>query len=107
MNPIQQGLYISVVGIIVLFIVCAIFYFLLVGLQAIFPDKSQKEEKEEQEIAPVKVTPSDDNSIVAAIAVALQLAQTQPYEGLGESLQENRSAWWSSRLITAHNRRKK
>lgn len=102
MNPIVQGLYISLVGIVVLFVVAAIFYFLLVGMQKLFPAKVEEEDQEEVVEVVKASAPSDEKAIVAAIAVALHLAQTQVIPGLGESLSENRSAWWSSKLMSAH-----
>jgi Na+-transporting methylmalonyl-CoA/oxaloacetate decarboxylase gamma subunit len=105
LSPIQQGLYVSVVGIVVLFITATIFYFILIGFQAMFPAKDEEEvERVEQKaedsasIAP----PSDEKAVVAAIAVALHLAQSQTIPGLGDSLLENHSAWWSAKLISAH-----
>lgn len=107
MNPITQGLYISVVGIVVLFVVAAIFYFLLVGMQKLFPAKVEVEEQKEVIEVTKSSTPSDEKAIVAAIAVALNLSQTQVIPGLGDSLNENRSAWWSSKLMSAHKKSRK
>ncbi len=101
MNPIAQGLYISVVGIVVLFLVTVIFYFLLVGMQKLFPTKEEAVEETEGKVVKQTTTTSDDKATVAVIAVALHLAQSQVIPGLGDCLNDNRSAWWSSRLISA------
>ncbi len=102
MSPIQQGLYVSVVGLGILFGTSAIFYLLLIGMQALFPVKEEENEGEVQEAIIPEAESSDEKSIVAVIAVALNLAQSQSYAGLGESLLENHSAWWSAKLISAH-----
>lgn len=103
MSPIQQGLYVSMVGLGILFGTSAIFYLLLIGMQALFPVKAEMEKEGEVQEAIIPVAESsDEKSIVAVIAVALNLAQSQSYAGLGDSLLENHSAWWSAKLISAH-----
>ncbi len=102
MNPIQQGLYVSVVGLVALFVTAAVFYLLLVGMQKLFPAKEETDDVAvETETEQITVL-ADEKANVAAIAVALHLAQSHAIPGLGDSLQESHSAWWSSRLTSAH-----
>jgi len=102
LNPIQQGLYVSVVGLLVLFAVSAIFYLVLIGMQKLFPVKEEGEEKPADQAPAAPVTKSsDDKAIVAVIAAALSSSQTQMIPGLGDSLQYHRGAWWSARLQAA------
>jgi Na+-transporting methylmalonyl-CoA/oxaloacetate decarboxylase gamma subunit len=106
LNPIQQGLYVSGVGLLVLFAVSAIFYLVLVGMQKLFPVKEEGEEIKDQapaaQTVAVSAKSSDEKAIVAVVAVALSLAQSQIIPGLGDSLQNNRGAWWSAKLVAAH-----
>ncbi len=102
MNPIQQGLYISVVGLLVLFAVSAIFYLVLIGMQKLFPVKEEAEEKQADQMpAAPAVKSSDDKAIMAVIAAALSSTQSRSIPGLGDSLQYHRGAWWSARLQAA------
>jgi len=102
LNPIQQGLFVSVVGLLVLFAVSAIFYLVLIGMQKLFPVKEEgaKTQDDQAPAAPAGKS-SDDKAIVAVIAAALSSTQSQIIPGLGDSLQYNRGAWWSSRLQAA------
>ncbi len=103
MNPIIQGLYVSVVGIVVLFITATIFYFVIVGLRRLFPEKAEPETAAEPESEPVALTEtsSEDDEIAAVIAVAIQHSRLRVQSGLGNALQQGRSSWWSANLLAA------
>lgn len=103
MNPFVQGLIVSGVGIVILFITATIFYFLIVVLQRIFPGKEEQPKeaaREEPVIAEVAET-SDEEAMVAAIAVAINLGRARIQSGLGDAIQEGRGVWWSANLLSA------
>lgn len=96
----MQGLNISLIGIVVLFITAGIFYLLMVALQALFPVKNEDDTAEETRV--VAETPvTEDNAVIAAIAAVLHLSSTSVINGLGENLSEPRSSWWSARVLNA------
>ncbi|NPV78287.1 MAG: OadG family protein [Anaerolineae bacterium] len=103
MNPILQGLYVSAVGIVVLFITATIFYFVIVGLQRIFPEKADTEAAAELASEPIALTEtsSEDDEIAAVIAVAIQHVRLRTQSGLGTALQQGRGSWWSANLLEA------
>ncbi len=104
MTPFVQGLYVSAVGIVVLFITAAIFYFLLIGLQKLFPGKEgeiiQAVESIPEAVAATE-TSFEDEEIAAVIATAIQNAHRLTLSGLGTALQEGRGSWWSANLLAA------
>lgn len=110
-NTFVEGLIVSAIGIVVIFIAAAIFYLVIVALLKIFPPKAEEEEEAEGEEAAVSVAEavaevpdqSDELETVAAIAVAVNYARAHAQSNLGESLQEGRSAWWSANLLSARN----
>jgi len=102
LTPFVQGLYVSIVGLVVLFIVAAIFYLLLVVLQKIFPgDEKEKAEVTATQAPTATKVSSDDEEIAAVIAAAVINMRQLTQSGLGSSLLENRSTWWSSNLLAA------
>lgn len=102
MTPFEHGLYVSAVGIVVLFITASIFYLLLVGLQRLFPGKNGEDKVEPVEEIDVKIeSSSEDEEIAAAIAIAIENKRRMTQGGLGKALQEGRGAWWSANLLAA------
>lgn len=103
MSPIQQGLYVSLIGIVILFVAAAIFYLLIVGMNKLFPVKTAADEiPEEAAVATAAPAQAEDKAVIAVIIAALQNTQGQSIPGLGDSLLENRGSWWSARVNSAH-----
>jgi Na+-transporting methylmalonyl-CoA/oxaloacetate decarboxylase gamma subunit len=113
LNTFVEGLIVSAIGIVTIFIAAGIFYLVIVLLLKIFPPKAEEEEEEEatagetQEEAPVAAAvvsdSSDELSTAAAIAVAVFSARARSQSSLGQSLQEGHSSWWSAHLLSARN----
>jgi len=103
LTPFTQGLYVSAVGIVVLFITATIFYFLLVGLQRLFPEKEERPEPVEpaSRVVAAAETSLPDEEIAAVIAIAIQNSRRLTESGLGTALQQGRSGWWSAHLLAA------
>ena len=102
MTPFVQGLYVSAVGIVVLFITASIFYLIIVGLQKLFREKKKPgNEIVQAEVHAVEETGAEEEAIAAVIAIAIQNARRGPRGELGKCLLEGRGSWWSSNLLAA------
>lgn len=98
MTPLSQGLYVSVVGIVIIFIIMAIFWAIMVLLQRLFP-VIRENGAEEQPVAVKQSAAVDEQAIVAAIAVALCSSKGSP--DLGKALESGRSLWWQAGIAAA------
>lgn len=102
MSPIAQGFVLLVVGMAILFAAMGLLILAMVILERLFrtrrlvPDKG---EPEETEAVSQLARGTEDEEIVAAIAVAL--AQLRASEitrsGLGTALEAGRGSWWAAR----------
>ena len=108
MNPLLQGLQISISGIIITFTALALFILVMVVLQKIYPAESEKAkgeaEPEKKMIVEGVAESEDEGAIVAAIAAALSQLQ-EPFaqsESLGTLLDEGRGTWWMVKRIKAN-----
>ena len=106
----MQGVILFVVGMAVLFAAMALLILSIIVLRRLFPPQppvpvEQKPEAREMIEEPVRV--SENEEIVAAIAVALahlrSLETGRP--GLGTMLEAGRGPWWTEGRIQQHGRR--
>lgn len=100
MNPLTQGLYISLLGLLVTFLALGIFILVMIVLKRIFPYKPEEEESEAEEPAvEVEISGGCDDMTVAAIAVAIArtrlTARGTRTGALGASLSSGRGPWGS------------
>jgi sodium pump decarboxylase gamma subunit len=109
LNPILEGLTLSIIGLIVAFAFMALFILTIVLLKALFPAKaSQPETAPELELpAPAVAAASeaapevDESEVAAAIAVAVAYVRSKTQSSLGNTLAEGRGAWWMANRINA------
>lgn len=108
MNPIMQGLEVSLLSLIITFLSLGVFILVIIVLQRIFPSQAEEEGQEvealEEEQAVISVTSADESeegAVAAAIAAALNYYQAASRAQLGGSLREGRGAWWVSRRAEA------
>lgn len=96
MDPITQGLYVSAIGLVIIFIVMILFALIMVGIQRLFPAESKQIKVD---TAPVLSVSSDavedeDENIVVAIAVAISQLRSRNQNKLGERLETGHGRWW-------------
>ena len=85
MEPILQGLSISVVGLLITFLSLGLFILVIVILKALFAAKEESKKIPEL-IEKTNIMSSVDEGTAAAIAVALQIVQTRRRSQLGKLL---------------------
>jgi Na+-transporting methylmalonyl-CoA/oxaloacetate decarboxylase gamma subunit len=89
MNPVAQGISISLLGIATTFIALGLLVLVILVLNWLFPVKQEKppREPEDQE---------EERKQAVAIAVAVSLAgsEEEAHPGLGELLEEPPGRWW-------------
>ena len=92
MNPIAQGLYISLLGLATTFIALGLLVLVILFLNWLFPVKS---------IASLEETESHDEetkrAVAIAVAVSLAASVEEAHPGLGELLEEPPGRWWYQR----------
>jgi Na+-transporting methylmalonyl-CoA/oxaloacetate decarboxylase gamma subunit len=81
LSELSQGLMISIAGLALAFIFMAVFMLVIIILQKLFPPKPLEEEGtggevEEQPVTMITTVEGEEESIVAAIAVAIRFAQS-------------------------------
>lgn len=108
MDPIVQGLQVSLLGLLITFLALGVFILIMVGLQRLFPPTAEElagemsEEAEETPVVEVETADeSEEGAVVAAIAAALNYYRASGRGQLGGSLVEGRSGWWNSRRAEA------
>ena len=105
MNPILQGLTISVSGIIITFVALGLFILVMIVLQKLFPAESEAgSEAEKKTIVESSTSADDEGEVVAAIAAAVAYFQ-QSFDqsgDLGTLLGEGRGTWWMVKRINAN-----
>ena len=107
MNPILQGLTISISGIIITFLALGLFILVMVVLQKLFPAESETPAgsvAEKKTIIESSTANDEEGEVVAAIAAAVAYFK-QSFDqsvDLGNSLSEGRGTWWMVRRINAN-----
>jgi Na+-transporting methylmalonyl-CoA/oxaloacetate decarboxylase gamma subunit len=112
-NVINQGLALSVVGLLIAFAFMGLFILTMVVLQALFPSKKE----EPVEVAAVEAAPvaamevpaalsvvdenDDELSAVAAAVVALAGLRSQNQSKLGDALVSGHGSWWMVNQVAA------
>ena len=111
MNPIMQGLSISIIGLVMAFVSMSLLILVIVGLQKIFPYKPEtvleiaqetviqgnlanSPEFLEQVAAAVAVEALEDKQIAAAITAAVHHLGMTNQNGLGRILEQGQGQWW-------------
>ena len=95
MNPINQGLTISLLGLLLTFFALGVFVLIMYVLQWLFPP--QLEEKGSLEEQPALIEASgaeDETTVAAAISVALSYLRDLEQSKIGETLVVGRGSWW-------------
>jgi sodium pump decarboxylase gamma subunit len=84
LNPIMQGLSISVIGLVLTFLALGLFILIMIVLQKIFPYRPEEEEEETGAVEGEEAQPgmvlaeqSEEQAVVAAIAVAINYWRSQ------------------------------
>lgn len=100
MDPIVQGLQVSVLGLIITFLALGVFILVMVVLKWLFPNKEAAHEEEtavleEPEVLVVQTADdSEEGQIVAAIAAGLNHVRAAKHGQLGDALTQGRGSWW-------------
>ena len=107
MNPILQGLTISISGIVITFLALGLFILVMVILQKMFPAESEApdgSDAEKKTIVESSTASDDEGEVVAAIAAAVAYFQQSFNQSgdLGISLNEGRGTWWMVKRINAN-----
>ena len=103
MNPIMQGLQVSVLGLLITFLALGVFILVMVLLQRIFPGQEEAGEEslgDTEEIPVIAIETADDSdegAVVAVIVAALEHVRASQSSQLGASLTEGKGGWWSAR----------
>jgi sodium pump decarboxylase gamma subunit len=106
LNPIIQGLEITVLGLLVTFTALGIFILVMLVLKRIFREKPETGDAQEiVEAAPiVDLSTSeveDDSEVIAVIAAAIAYIKSKTFSTLGASLESGKSTWWVSNSLKA------
>jgi len=106
-NPILQGLTISISGILITFLALGLFILIMIVLQKLFPAESESpagSDAEKKTIVESSTAVEDEGEVVAAIAAAVAYFQQSFAQSgdLGTSLNEGRGTWWMVRRINAN-----
>ena len=108
MNPILQGLQVSVLGLLITFLALGVFILVMVLLQRFFPGQEEVVEEaaagsEETPIVVIETADeSEEGAVVAAIAAALQYGYDTRHSSLGKALAEGKGGWWTTRRSEAN-----
>jgi Na+-transporting methylmalonyl-CoA/oxaloacetate decarboxylase gamma subunit len=95
LNPITQGLLISVLGLFLTFLVLRIFILIMDVLQRIFPSLPVEVEIPERQPTLIEASGEDEETIVAAaISLAVSYLHALEQSKIGETLATGRGSWW-------------
>jgi Na+-transporting methylmalonyl-CoA/oxaloacetate decarboxylase gamma subunit len=105
MDPLLQGLQLSLLGMATTFGALGLFILIIVLLQATFGERRRHADTSASVSSstadgPIQATDSPEAHLAAAIAVAIEL-ERQPASGpggLGASLRRGPGRWWSSQF---------
>jgi len=109
LNPIMQGLSITVAGLATTFLALGIFILVMTVLQKLFPGGEPKVAKAivEPEAVITGGTPAvsdveaGDSHIPVVIAAAVSYFRGMAESSLGTSLETGKSSWWTTNRISA------
>jgi sodium pump decarboxylase gamma subunit len=113
LDPILQGLNLSILGLFFTFSALGIFILIMVILKRVYPFKPEAEGNEEGEGAgeegsqpgveavTISAAGCEDEEIAAAIAVAIQYFRSRREESLGANLLSGRGRWWATNRLAA------
>ena len=106
MNPIVQGLEITVLGLLVTFTALGIFILVMLVLKRIFREKPKTGDAQDiaEAASMVEVSTSeveDDSEVIAVIAAAIAYMKSKTFSTLGVSLESGKSTWWVSNSLKA------
>ena len=106
MDPIVQGLEITVTGLAVTFSALGIFILVMLVLKRVFREKPEEGNEQVIEVADTPVETAtiaidDDSEVVAAIAAAITYLRSKTMSSLGTSLETGKGSWWVSNRLNA------
>jgi sodium pump decarboxylase gamma subunit len=106
LNPIVQGLEITVLGLAVTFTALGIFILVMLVLKRIFKEKPENDDPQvSEETAPIMEASTseveDDSEVIAVIAAAIAYMKSKTFSTLGASLESGKSTWWVSNSLKA------
>ncbi len=106
MDPIVQGIEISILGLAVTFTALGIFILVMMLLKRIFKEKPEvTETSSEAAIVSTNDTiveeSSDDSEIIAVITAAVTYVRAKTLSSLGSTLENGKGSWWVSNRSTA------
>ena len=110
MSNIMDGVVLLVVGMVILFAAMALLIVAMVVLERVFrirrPTPDKQEIGETETVSKLAID-TEDEEIVASIAVALVKARSLDItrSGLGTTLEASRGLWWAMRHIQGKGRR--
>ncbi len=111
MNPILQGLNLTILGLTLTFAALGLFILVIVVLERVFRVRALiPEQREEHETVIAGELPPDteNEEIAAAITIALSYLRSIDIcrSGLGSTLEAGRGAWWNASLSLAKTQRR-
>ena len=106
MNPIVQGLEITVLGLAVTFTALGIFILVMLVLKRIFREKPENGDGQDLVESASLVEGStgeieDDSEVIAVIAAAIAYMKSKTFSTLGASLESGKGTWWVSNSLKA------
>jgi len=106
LNPIVQGLEITLLGLLVTFTALGVFILVMLVLKRIFREKPETGDAQEivEAASIVEVSTSeveDDSEVIAVIAAAITYMKAKTFSTLGASLESGKGSWWVSNSLKA------
>ena len=100
MNPITEGLAISITGLLTTFLALGLFIVIMIVLQKLFPVRNEEEagsstEDEDADVVIAVETESDEEEEVAAVVAAISYFKSRSQSKLGSALETGRGRWWA------------
>lgn len=102
MDPIVQGLEITILGLTVTFTALGVFILVMMLLKRIFREKTEETETS-TDLAVVSGNASDDitSELIAVIATAVSYVRGKNLSSLGSTLENGKGSWWVSNRSSA------
>jgi sodium pump decarboxylase gamma subunit len=106
LDPIVQGLEISVTGLAVTFSALGIFILVMLVLKRVFREKPENGDEQVIEVAETpgetaSIVTEDDSEVAAVIATAITYLRAKTMSSLGTSLETGKGSWWVSNRLNA------
>lgn len=106
MDPIIQGLEISILGLAVTFTALGLFILVMLVLQRVFrvkPESISEQQETTNEVTsePSKIVAEDDSELVAVITAAISHLRSKNLSALGSSLENGKGNWWTANRMNA------